>query len=143
MFERLVQFFRNGKSCIIFKSADDVADSARKNIFPEGSIEYVEQFYVLLLDRSNQIFAWKQISSGGVSQIVVDPKLVFQIALLCHASQIIVIHNHPSGNLQPSGSDLRMTEKLVKGGDLLEIEVLDHIILTMDGMYSFSDEGMM
>ena len=141
-FELRVCYTRKSEKRLKLTSADDVARFAREYIFPEGSIEYVEQFYVLLLDRSNQIFAWKQISSGGVSQIIVDPKLIFQTALLCHAVQIILLHNHPSGNPLPSRNDLQMTERLKKCGELLEIEVLNHVILTKDGMYSFADEGM-
>jgi DNA repair protein RadC len=143
VFELRVQYFRKQKNRVKFTNADDVATFTRANIFPVGSIEYVEQFYVLLLNRSNQIFAWKQIASGGISQIVVDPKLIFQTALLSHATQIILLHNHPSGNTQPSGSDIRMTKIIKEGGKLLEIEVLDHVIVTKVGMYSFSDERMM
>jgi DNA repair protein RadC len=121
-------------------SADEVAKYAREKIYPDGSIEYVDQFYILLLDRSNQLFAWKQISIGGISATFTDPKLIFQTALLCHATQLILLHNHPSGNTQPSIADVQMTKKLKEGGELLEIKVLDHLILTKDGFYSFADE---
>ena len=112
-------------------------------VYPEGTIEYVEQFYILLLDRSNHLFAWKQISVGGISATFTDPKVIFQTALLCHASQIILLHNHPSGNVKPSSADIEMTKKLKKGGELLEIKVLDHVILGKEGFYSFGEEGVL
>ena len=108
-------YFRKSEKRVMLSSADDVARYARENIYPEGSIEYVEQFYILLLDRSNQLFAWKHISVGGISATFTDPKLIFQTALLCHATQLILVHNHPSGNIQPSLADKMMTKKLKKG----------------------------
>ena len=95
VFELQVQYFRKGDCRIKLTSADEVAKYAGENIYPKGSIEYVEQFYILLLDRSNQLFAWKQISVGGISATFTDPKLIFQTALLCHATQLILVHNHP------------------------------------------------
>jgi len=97
----------------------------------------------MLLDRGHQVYAYKLISSGGLSGTVVDPKLVFQTALLCHASGIVLVHNHPSGNVKPSDEDITLTNKLVEGGKLLEIRVVNHIILSMYDHYSFSDEGLM
>jgi DNA repair protein RadC len=141
VFELQVQYSRRSETRIKLTSADDVATFSRSHIYSEGSIEYLEQFYVLMLDRSNQLYAWKQISVGGVSATFTDPKLIFQTALLCHAPQIILVHNHPSGNTQPSLSDIQMTKRLKEGGELLEIKVLDHVILTRDGMYSFADDG--
>jgi DNA repair protein RadC len=141
VFELQVQYSRRSENRFKFSSADEVATFARSHIYTEGSIEYVEQLYVLMLDRSNQLYAWKQISIGGISATFTDPKLIFQTALLCHAPQIILLHNHPSGNTQPSINDLQMTKRLKEGGDLLEIKILDHLILTMDGFYSFADEG--
>ena len=141
VFELQVQYFRKGDCRVKLTSADEVAKYAREYIYPEGSIEYVEQFYILLLDRSNHLFAWKQISVGGISATFTDPKLIFQTALLYHATQLILVHNHPSGNTQPSLVDSMMTKKLKEGGRLLEIVVLDHLILTKNGFYSFADYG--
>jgi DNA repair protein RadC len=105
-----------------------------------------EQFYVLILSRSNAIKRHIQISKGGVSGTLVDAKLIFKAALEDTSdsfSSLILCHNHPSGNLQPSQADIDLTKKLKEGGKLLDISVLDHIIFTNDGYYSFADEGMM
>lgn len=110
-------------------------------IFP--NIEYREYFYILLLNRSNKILGYNQISAGGISGTIVDPRLIFQTALKANASSIIIGHNHPSGNLQPSENDIQLTDKLRKGASFMDIPILDHLILTTDGYYSFADEGMM
>jgi DNA repair protein RadC len=85
----------------------------------------------------------EQVSHGGISGTVVDPKRVFKTAVEQGASGIILCHNHPSGNLNPSQQDLDITRKLVAAGKLLEINVLDHIIVSIQGYYSFADEGKM
>ncbi|MBO6496056.1 MAG: DNA repair protein RadC [Roseivirga sp.] len=100
-----------------------------------------EQFWVIMLNRSNHIIHKRNISQGGVSGTVADPKLIFKKALDDLASGIILVHNHPSGNLQPSQADRQLTKKIVEAGKLLEIPVLDHIIFADNGYYSFADEG--
>jgi DNA repair protein RadC len=102
-----------------------------------------EQFWVLFLDRANQILQIKQISDGGVSGTVADPKKIFSLALECRASGIILCHNHPSGQLSPSPQDTSLTKKLSSAGDMLEIKVLDHLIIGKNAFYSFADEGML
>ncbi|OBX24227.1 MULTISPECIES: JAB domain-containing protein [Bizionia] len=105
-------------------------------------IELQEEFKVLLLNRSNSVLGIYALSKGGVSGTVVDPKLVFSVALKCNASNIIIAHNHPSGNLSPSEADKRITIKLKKAGEFLDIELLDHVIITKSGFYSFADNGL-
>lgn len=100
-----------------------------------------EQFWVIMLNRSNHIIHKRNISQGGVSGTVADPKLIFKKALDDLASGIILVHNHPSGNLHPSHADRQLTKKIVEAGKLLEIPVLDHIIFADNGYYSFADEG--
>ncbi|MEP2026595.1 MAG: DNA repair protein RadC [Reichenbachiella sp.] len=102
-----------------------------------------EQFWVLYLNRANQILKPEMVSAGGVSGTVVDAKLVFKKALEVLASSVILAHNHPSGNLQPSTQDIQLTKKLKAAGQTLDIPVLDHIIFTDDGYFSFADESMM
>lgn len=102
-----------------------------------------EQFWVLHLNRANQIIKPEMISAGGVSGTVVDAKLVFKKALDVLASNVILAHNHPSGNLQPSTQDIQLTKKIKSAGQTLDIPVLDHIIFTDDGYFSFADESMM
>jgi DNA repair protein RadC len=100
-----------------------------------------EQFWVLLLNRSNQVMAKRMISAGGVAGTVVDAKMVFQPAIELLASGIILCHNHPSGNLQPSQADIDITRKIKRSATDLDIVLLDHIIISASGYYSFADEG--
>lgn len=102
-----------------------------------------EEFWVLLLNRANRVIGRERISSGGVAGTVVDAKLVFSKALGQVACSVILAHNHPSGNLRPSQADLQLTTKLVKAGKNLDIAVLDHLIVTEAGYYSFADEGQL
>ncbi|MDH3650324.1 MAG: DNA repair protein RadC [Saprospiraceae bacterium] len=102
-----------------------------------------EEFWLLLLSRSNQIIDRFCLSKGGISGTVVDPKLVFKKALEHLASGVILYHNHPSGQLKPSQADIDLTLKLKNAGDLLDIKVLDHLIITPEGYLSFADESLM
>ncbi|MBT8232485.1 MAG: DNA repair protein RadC [Saprospiraceae bacterium] len=102
-----------------------------------------EVFKIILLNRSNCILKVETISVGGVSGTVVDPKIVFKKALSIQASSIILVHNHPSGNLQPSKADLSITKKISNAGEVLDIKVLDHLIISEMGYFSFADEGLM
>ena len=124
-------------------SALEAVGFAREHFYTQDVIEYVEKFFVLFIDRSNQIYAWKCMSEGGLSGTVADPRTIFQAALLCHATSVLFLHNHPSSNVQPSISDINLTKKLCEAGKVLEITVLDHIIVTVEGFYSFAEEGMM
>ena len=110
---------------------------------PDLHDESVEQVYLLLLNRTNGLIKKERVSLGGISASVVDPKVVFRFALEQGAHSLILIHNHPSGNLQPSESDKRLTQRLQKIGKELEILLLDHLIYTDQGYFSFADEGIM
>ncbi len=102
-----------------------------------------EEFWILFLNRANLVIGKQQVSSGGMSGTVVDPKIIFKAALDNKASSIVLCHNHPSGNNQPSEADARLTKNIIAAGKVLEISVLDHIIVTQNNYYSFADEGMM
>ncbi len=102
-----------------------------------------EAFYILLLNRANKVLKDVQISEGGFSGTVADPKKIFKIALEHNATSVILCHNHPSGNLQPSDADIKLTHKLKNAGDMLDLPVIDHIILGENNYYSFADEGKM
>ncbi len=102
-----------------------------------------EEFWILLLSRNNKVIGKELISKGGLSGTVADPKIIFNIALLHQASSIILAHNHPSGNLKPSQQDLDLTKKLRQAGKILEINVIDHLIITDDRFLSFADEGLL
>ena len=100
-----------------------------------------EEFWVLLLNNANAVMHTLRIGQGGISATIVDPKLVFREALQHYATGIILAHNHPSGSLRPSAQDKRITARLVEVGKLLDIRVLDHLIISQQGYFSFADEG--
>lgn len=117
-----------------------------ENIFRANwsdDMELLEEFLVLFLNRANQVTGLFRASRGGTCGTVVDVKIIFAAALKALACGIIVAHNHPSGNLQPSQADIDLTRKIRKAGEVLDITVLDHLILTRNGFYSFADEGML
>ena len=104
-------------------------------------MNHVERFYLLSLNRANCVVCWSLISLGGMSGTVADGKVIFQKALLSNAHGLILAHNHPSGQLKPSEADLSLTKKMVEFGKFIDLPILDHIILTSHGYYSFTDEG--
>lgn len=116
-------------------------------LFPwfEETIEHHESFYVMLLNRAIRVIGIHKVSQGGQSGTVADPKIIFQAALLSHSAGIIIAHNHPSGNLKPSQEDITLTNKIKEGAKLLEIQLLDHVIVTPEHgkYYSFADEGLL
>ena len=102
-----------------------------------------EEMYVLLLNRNNRVLGYHQLSMGGITGTVADIRLIYAVALKSLATSIIIAHNHPSGNLNPSNSDISLTRKVKDAGELLDISLLDHLIITNDGYYSMNDEGKM
>ena len=102
-----------------------------------------EEFWLILLSRSNKVLGRKLIGKGGISGTVADIKIIFKEALLGQSSAIIVAHNHPSGNLKPSQADIQLTKKIKESGELLTIPLLDHIIVGDKSYYSFADEGIL
>ncbi|WP_026898834.1 JAB domain-containing protein [Daejeonella oryzae] len=132
-----------------FKASERPAITSSKNVYEiliqswdMNKIELLEQFKILLLNRANKVLGIFEVSSGGISGTTADPKLIFGIALKTCASGIIISHNHPSGQLKPSDADLRITRKIKEGGNFLDISVLDHVIITSTGYFSFADEGL-
>lgn len=140
---------------LIYRNKTKVSDRPRvqtsrevyrllKRSWDTNKIELLEQFKIVLTDRRNACIGIADISTGGVSGCVADPKIMFAIALKARATGLIMAHNHPSGALKPSQADIELTQRMVKGGKYLDITVLDHLIVTSeDKYYSFSDEGMM
>lgn len=100
-----------------------------------------EEAFILLLNRNNEVILKEQLSKGGRAGTVMDGKIVFQLALQHSASSIILIHNHPSGNKLPSKQDLFLTEKLTSYGKMIDLPIIDHLIFTDYGYFSFSEEG--
>lgn len=135
--------YQNGCGEIVNESKKAYEICKQAFSLSEACISLREHFFILFLNRSNKVIGYYQLSAGGISGTVADPKLAFSIALKCLASSIILCHNHPSGNAKPSEVDISLTRKFKEGGKLLDIAVLDHLILTEEGFYSFADEGMM
>ncbi|MEY3499604.1 MAG: hypothetical protein RL308_1273 [Bacteroidota bacterium] len=107
----------------------------------KDTIELQEEFKVMFLNRANLVLGIYPLSKGTTSGTLVDVKLIFGAALKSNASGIIITHNHPSGNLKPSDADIELTKKIKKCADFLDITLIDHIIVTKNGFYSFSNEG--
>ena len=109
----------------------------------KNTIEMQEEVKIILLNRNHKALGIYSLAKGGLSGCVVDIKLILSLALKTLASGIIMVHNHPSGNLKPSTADINITEKLKSACKLLEIELLDHLIITRDNYFSFADEAML
>jgi len=117
-------------------------DCARK-IYQQqkANMEVKEFFFLLLLDRGNNVLGYYKVSEGGITGTVVDVRLVFSTVLKTLATGVVLIHNHPSGNIWPSKNDIDLTRKIKKAGEILDITVCDHIIVTPERYYSFADNG--
>ena len=106
-------------------------------------IEFQEEVKMILLNRANVVLGIHELSKGGVSGSIVDIKIVSSVALKCHSTSLVLIHNHPSRNLKPSQADITITKKLKKACKYVDLTLLDHLIISKDGFYSFNDEGML
>jgi DNA repair protein RadC len=102
-----------------------------------------EEFWVLLLNRANKVVRKEKISTGGVAGTIVDNKIILKLALEALASGMVLAHNHPSGNLKPSQADINLTKQIKQAAQLLEVNLVDHLIVTDHGYYSFADEGIL
>lgn len=108
------------------------------------SIEHVEEFKLMLLNRSNKVLGISSLSKGGTSGTVVDVKLLLQYTIKSNANAILLCHNHPSGNLQPSESDTKLTRKVKEAAQYMDIQLLDHLIIIPEGgYYSMMDDGLL
>ena len=110
----------------------------------KNNIELHETFKVMLLNNANKVKGIYEVSTGGITGTLVDLRIIFAVVLKSLTTAVILAHNHPSGTLRPSEPDKRLTQKIKKAGELFDIKVLDHLILTPDGNYfSFADEGIL
>jgi DNA repair protein RadC len=107
-----------------------------------NKIELIEEFKVIFLNQANKVLGIFNVSSGGITGTVADPRLIFSAALKASACNIMLAHSHPSGNLKPSRADEELTNKLKNAGQFLDIRVVDHLIVTKDQYFSFADEGL-
>lgn len=124
-------------------SAAKFAYDVFMQMWDQSMIEIQEQFCVLFLNQNNEVLAFRLISSGTSSACVVDVNLILTLALKTRAKSIIMAHNHPSGNLTPSQHDKSITSTIKSACKLLNISLLDHLIVTSEGYYSFADEGVL
>ncbi len=122
-------------------SSNDAQQVLRK-FWEQGTIDHFESFVVMYLSRCNEVLGIMKAAVGSIEACIVDVRKVYQGALLTNASAIIVSHNHPSGNLKPSQKDIELTKELRKAGELMKITLLDHVIVTSSGYFSFADEGI-
>jgi DNA repair protein RadC len=120
----------------------DAADIFRTS-WDETKIDLCEQAKMLLLNKANKVLGLLELSTGGVSGTIVDPRLIFCAALKANATGLILCHNHPSGNYQPSNADEIMTARIKEAGKFLDIKLLDHLIITAEGFFSMADEGIL
>ena len=102
-----------------------------------------EEFYVIFLNQANEVIQTKQVSKGGMTSTIADGKVIFQLALEFRAAAIILSHNHPSGNLKASHSDIQLTKSIGEFGKCIDLHLLDHLIFTDNGYLSFADEGLL
>ena len=124
----------------ITSSAD--AEELLRPLFKD-TIEHRESMYVMFLNRSNEVLGYYLLGLGGTSGVVVDVKILFSVALKVNASSVIMAHNHPSGNLNLSEQDDSITKKVREGGEILDIQLLDHLVLTKHSYKSYADEGLL
>jgi len=115
-----------------------------KEIYDADTVEWVETMILLCLNQNNKVIGFYKVSQGGTTGTVCDPKIIYTVALNCAGTtSIILSHNHPSGSLQPSRADEDITRKIKDGGKMLDIKLLDHIIYTTEGFYSFEENGIL
>lgn len=115
---------------------------AFEHFYPHLTDLHYEQFWVMLLDQANNVIRVANVSDGGVTGTVADPKKIFKIALEGNACNLILCHNHPSGQMKPSSADIKLTKQMIEAGKTLDIKVHDHIIIGNETYYSFADEGL-
>jgi DNA repair protein RadC len=134
---------RRNQSEALYKEQIKGSKDAANYIRPEiGDLPH-EEFWVLFLNRQNKVTGKQKLSQGGMTGTVIDVRLVLKSALEKHATSLIFCHNHPSGNLDPSDADRKITRQLKEAAALMEIPVIDHLIITQSGYFSFADEGML
>lgn len=135
--------YRTPQKCKVKVTHYNQAVAFSRSLFKPSTIELYESVFMFLLNRNNEVIGHYKLSDGGTDKAVVDIKLILSIAVKTLACGIILVHNHPSGNLKPSESDIETTKDIKKAADLLDISLLDHIIVTRDGATSLNREGLL
>lgn len=140
LMEITVSYNTNNQEKVKITSLKEAYDFVIKN-WNFDLIEFQEECKIILMNKGNFVLGVYELSKGGIDSSVVDIRIILSIALKCHATQLILVHNHPSGNLNPSSSDEKITKNLKKACELLNISLLDHLIITKNGYYSFNEEN--
>lgn len=135
-----LSYSKKGNSEKLVSSSRDAVNVFRQH-FDRDEIDYRESFFALYLNQAHKVLRIRKISEPGISSTVVDVRIILQVALLCNASAVILAHNHPSGNLNPSAEDLKITQSIKNASEFLNLKLLDHFILTSTDHFSFADEG--
>nr|WP_317631396.1 JAB domain-containing protein [uncultured Flavobacterium sp.] len=139
-----VSFDKNVKKSELYKiTSSETAYNLFIKIFDADLFHWREEFILLCLNQSNKVLGYYKISSGGMTATVVDVRMILTTALNCCATSILIAHNHPSGNLLPSEADKQVTKKIKEASKLLDIQLLDHLIITDESFFSFADEGLL
>lgn len=136
-------FYSSNKLEKIKISCSEDSYEVFKSHWNNDIIEFQEEVKILLLNRANMVLGIFNLSKGGSTSTVVDVKIILSIALKANASSIIIAHNHPSGNLVPSGSDKDITSKLKNACKVVDLDLLDHLIISKAGYFSFADQGIL
>lgn len=123
-------------------TSPDAAYELLKTLFDKDTIQLQEHFVIVLLDSQKRCLGYTTISKGGSTSTIVEPKFIFQTALLANADGILLCHNHPGSELRASAADINLTSRLRDAGKLLGIQIIDHIILTADGYLSMKSRGL-
>ena len=133
--------YKRKSSGLLIRHSSDAYDILI-DYWDKGSIDYCESFVVVLLSQRNEVLGIFKVSEGGIAGTLVDVRKIYQAAILANASSILIAHNHPSGNLKPSQQDLTLTKRIKAAGEVMQVKLLDHLIVTSDTFYSMMDEGV-
>jgi len=135
-------FYKTKRKAVKKVTSADIAFEVLRPLYDSDTLSYLEESFMLLLNRAYNVIGWVRLSTGGTVGTVIDSKIVLTLALQTNAHSIIISHNHPSGNPKPSESDKRLTNRLKQAADIMDIALLDHLIITPDdSFYSFNNEG--
>jgi DNA repair protein RadC len=126
----------------VIKKASDAVELARQ-MFNLDTMSYQEQLILMCLNSANHVIGYRVISTGSINASIIEPKMIFTIALQCCATSIILFHNHPSGNLEPSLEDIAVSKQVKEAGKIMEIRLLDHIIVTEDDFTSIAERQLL
>lgn len=122
------------------RASDDVY-KLFKQLFDSDTILWKEEMIMLVLNQGGKAIGYYKVASGGMAGVTIDPKIIFTVVLNSGGNRFILAHNHPSGRLKPSKEDMKLTERIKKGAEILALQLLDHLILGDEGYYSMKDNG--